>query len=68
MAGSIIRTIKDAVSSLSHDQLSEFRSWYEQFDAEVSDGQIERDARAGRLDAIADAAVADHAAGKSRRL
>ncbi len=67
MAGSL-REIKDAVSSLSHEQLDEFRSWYERFDAEMWDRRIERDARDGRLDAIADAALADHAAGKSKRL
>ena len=63
-----LREIKDAVSSLSRDQLSEFRSWYERFDTEMWDERIERDARDGRLDAIADAALADHAAGRSRRL
>jgi len=54
-----LREIKDAVSSLSRDQLSEFRSWYERFDSEAWDERIERDARDGRLDAIADAALAD---------
>lgn len=63
-----LREIKDAVSSLSQDQLSEFRSWYERFDAEMWDERIERDARDGRLDEIADAALADHAAGRSTRL
>ncbi|MCY4510728.1 MAG: hypothetical protein OXG35_27770 [Acidobacteria bacterium] len=67
MIGSL-REIKDAVSSLNGDQLSEFRAWYERFEAEMWDRRIERDAKAGRLDAIADAALADHAAGKSRRL
>ena len=66
MIGSL-REIKDAVSSLSHEQLSEFRAWYERFEADMWDRRIERDARNGRLDAIADAALADHAAGKSRR-
>ncbi len=62
MPGSL-REIKDAVAALSHEQLSEFRAWYERFEAEKWDGQIERDANDGRLDAIADAALADHAAG-----
>lgn len=67
MDGSL-REIKDAVSSLSQEQLDEFRSWYERFDAQMWDRRIERDAKDGRLDAIADAALADHAAGKSKRL
>ena len=68
MASLGLGDIKNAVSSLSQDQLSQFRSWYEQFDKELWDKQIERDAKNGRLDAIAGAALADHAAGKSRRL
>ena len=67
MAGSL-REIKDAVSSLSHEQLREFRSWYERFDAKTWDTRIERDAKEGRLDAIANAALAGHAAGESRCL
>ena len=63
-----LRELKDAVSSLSHEQLSEFRSWYERFDARAWNARIEGDARAGRLDAIADVALADHAAGESKRL
>ena len=68
MASLGLGEIKDAVSSLSPDQLSEFRSWYEQFDAAMWDQQSEWDAKDGRLDAIAEAALADHAAGQSRPL
>ena len=67
MAGSL-REIEDAISSLSREELREFRSWYERFDARTWDEQIERDAKDGGLNAIADAARAGHAAGKSRRL
>jgi hypothetical protein len=37
--------------------LDRFRAWYEAFDAKRFDERIERDARAGRLDKMADEAL-----------
>jgi hypothetical protein len=45
-----------------------FRAWFETFDAEQFDAAIERDARAGKLDVLADEALAAHRAGRSRDL
>lgn len=63
-----VEEIEEAVSVLPPDQLREFRAWYEEFDSEAWDQQIERDANSGRLDALAEAAIADHKAGRSKRL
>ncbi len=60
-----LEAIEKKVSGLSADELSEFRRWFAEFDAAVWDRQIERDVKAGKLDALADEAVRDHAAGKS---
>jgi hypothetical protein len=46
--------------------LARFRAWFEAFDAEQFDAAIERDARVGKLDSLADEAVAEHRAGRSR--
>lgn len=65
------RTVEDiekAIAQLPHDQLRQFRAWYERFDSDVWGEQIERDAATGALDAIADAAIAAHKAGNSKRL
>ena len=40
------------VSRLSMDELSEFREWYEEFDADAWDRDLEEDVKAGRLDAL----------------
>jgi len=40
----------------------------EAVDAQQFDAPIERDARSGKLDALADEALADHRAGRSREL
>ena len=57
-----MRTVEDiekAVVELPVDQLAEFRAWFEKFDAARFDERIERDARAGRLDLLAEQALAD---------
>jgi len=64
----LVETIERQVEQLPAEQLKQFRSWYEQFDAHNWDDQIEADIRAGKLDAIVKSAIADHNAGKSKPL
>jgi hypothetical protein len=56
---SAIRDIQRAVSELSDQDLAEFRAWFLDFDGEAWDRQLEDDAAAGRLDALADEATAE---------
>ena len=60
--------IERAVEQLAPQGLARFRAWYKAFDAQQFDAAIERDARAGKLDAHADEALAAHRAGRSREL
>jgi hypothetical protein len=55
-----IEELEDAVAKLPPEDLAHFRAWFEQFDAARFDETIERDARAGKLDRLADAALDDH--------
>jgi hypothetical protein len=50
------------------DQLAKFRAWFEEFEAARFDQRIERDAKAGRLDQLAEQALADFRAGRAREL
>jgi hypothetical protein len=63
-----IEDIEKAVSKLSPDQLAEFRAWFEEFDAARFDEKIERDAKSGRLDRLADQALGDLRKGRAREL
>lgn len=63
-----VEEVEKAVTQLPPDQLRKFRAWYEKFDSDAWDVQIEQDILTGKLDAIANAAIADHKAGKSRKL
>jgi hypothetical protein len=60
--------IEIAVTRLSRGDLSAFRDWFSRFDAEAWDRQFEEDVKAGRLDALADEALADIQAGRCRDL
>ena len=66
--GMTIEDLEKAVATLPPDQLAKFRDWFEAFDAARFDEKIERDAKGGRLDRLAEQALADHAQGRTRRL
>lgn len=46
-------SVQQAVKQLPPAELAKFRRWYARFDADVRDAQIEADAAAGKLDALA---------------
>ncbi len=56
---STIKDIETAVRKLSRDELSAFRAWFFDFDAEAWDRQFEQDVQAGRLDALANEALSE---------
>jgi hypothetical protein len=60
--------IEKAVEKLGPRELARFRAWFEAFDARQFDAAIELDAHAGKLDVLAEEALAAHRAGRSREL
>jgi hypothetical protein len=60
--------IEQEVQARSPEELAQFRAWFLEYDWAAWDRQIERDAQAGRLDALAAKALRDHAAGKTKPL
>jgi hypothetical protein len=58
--------LEKAVAKLAPDELARFRAWFDEFDAARFDEKIERDAKAGKLDPLADAALIDFRSGLSR--
>jgi hypothetical protein len=63
-----IEDIEKAVAKLPPEQFTRFRVWFEQFDATRFDQKIERDARDGKLDRLADEALRDVQNGHAREL
>lgn len=60
--------LETAVARLPRYELMRFRTWFDDFDAERWDAQFEEDVKAGKLDALAQQAIADLNAGRCRPL
>jgi hypothetical protein len=63
-----IEELEQKVQALSPEELARFREWFVEFDWAAWDRQLERDVHAGKLDALAEKALRDHAAGKTKPL
>jgi hypothetical protein len=63
-----LEKIEQEVQAFSREELAAFRRWFAGFDAEAWDRQFETDAQAGKLEALAERALQDHAAGKTSKL
>ncbi len=63
-----LRQIAHDIASLSPSELSAFRRWFLAYDAEQWDRAFEDDAAAGRLDGLAEEALNDERAGRTKPL
>ncbi len=63
-----VNDLERQVQGLTPEELIAFRHWFAEFDADAWDRQIEADVKSGKLDALADSARKQHAAGKSSTL
>ena len=63
-----LEKIEQDIASLSASDVAKLAEWFAEFHADLWDKQIEADANTGKLDALADRALADHRAGKSTPL
>ena len=52
-----LKEIEQAISQLSPQDLTEFRQWFAEFDAEEWDQQFENDVMIGKLDGLAEKAL-----------
>jgi hypothetical protein len=59
-----VQSIEQAVEQFSVQELAEFRDWFLEFDARAWDAQLERDVAAGKLDKLAEEALADLRTGR----
>ena len=63
-----VKEIEAAVSGLAPAELARFSEWFEEFQAEAWDRQLEKDVAAGKLDKLAEQANADFEAGRCKPL
>ncbi len=63
-----VQEIEKAIAQLPADELDRLLTWLDEFEAKRWDKQFEADVKAGKLSQIADKALADYRAGKTREL
>ena len=63
-----VEAITTAIAGLPPEQVAQIRAWLNERAEAEWDAQIEQDERAGRLDALAERALAEHQAGRTRPL
>jgi hypothetical protein len=65
---STVEEITAAIEQLPASDVARVRAWLVEYAERLWDEQIERDERAGRLDALIDRALEEHGAGRTRPL
>jgi hypothetical protein len=65
---STVEQIESAILSLPPDDFRRLAEWFAELDQRRWDEQLERDVAAGRLEALAEEALADYQAGRTRDL
>jgi hypothetical protein len=63
-----VKKLEKEIQELSRQERATFRRWFNRFDAAAWDRQFEEDVEAGKLDRLAEEAISEHDAGKSREL
>ena len=63
-----LEQIEKSVAELAPDEMKAFTVWFEELKADLWDLQIEADAKAGRLDKLAEEALEDLRAGRTTPL
>lgn len=63
-----VEDIERAIEKLPGQDLAKLRDWFDAFEAERFDRRIEADAASGKLDALAQAALAEARKGPPRGL
>jgi hypothetical protein len=68
MPMSKVESIENQIKELSAGELTLLRKWFADFDSELWDFKIDSDAKSGKLDRLAEAALHEHATGRSTKL
>ena len=65
---STVEEITAAIAELSPEEVARIRAWLDERAEAAWDAQIEQDERAGKLDTLAERALAEHRSGRTRPL
>ena len=63
-----LEQVEIQVQQLSPSDFAKFRAWFQEYAWQEWDRKIEQDSKFGKLKALAEKALADHAAGRTKPL
>ena len=63
-----VEQLEQQIAELDASELKALRAWFERYDGELWDKQIESDAKSGKLGQLVDRALRDHRDGRSNDL
>ena len=63
-----LQKIEKEIKELPPQELSEFRAWFEKFDADQWDKKFADDVKSGKLDSLAQNAINDFKNGKYKKI
>ncbi len=63
-----VEKLEREIQKLGPGELAALRDWFRKYDSDEWDRQIEEDVRSGRLDRLAEDALAAHKAGRTNEL
>ena len=63
-----IDKLEQEVQRLGREELAAFRDWFRKYDSDEWDREIEQDVRSGKLDGLAQVAIAEHKAGRTKEI
>ncbi len=63
-----LQEIETAICGLSPDEFRRLAVWLSELDQDRWDKELERDVAAGKLDALAEEALQEHRAGRTRKI
>ena len=63
-----VQRLEQEIKALAPNELDAFRKWFQEYDAQQWDKKIEEDVVSGKLDQLAQKALADHKAGRTKEI
>jgi len=63
-----VQRLEREIKELAPSEFAAFRKWFQEYDAAQWDRQIEEDVAAGKFDQLAQKALADHQAGRTKEI
>jgi len=63
-----LKNLEREVQRLTRDEMAAFRAWFREYDSDAWNRQIEEEIQTGKLDSLAEEAVAAYRTGRTKEI